>query len=65
MTFAAQQILGSFDSLSDLEKHQVAIEILRRVSGSASGDLTDEELSAAADQLFCELDAEEAKHAHP
>jgi hypothetical protein len=65
MTFAAEQILGSFDSLSDAEKHQVAVEILRRVSGSTSGDLADDELSAAADQLFCDLDAEEAKHAQP
>jgi hypothetical protein len=63
MTTAVQQLLASFDALSEVEKHQAAVEVLRRVSGSAEGDLPEAALVEAADELFRALDAEEAGHA--
>jgi hypothetical protein len=62
MTATVQQLLDSFDALSDTDKHQAAIEILRRVGG-AEGDLPETALAEAADELFRALDAEEAGHA--
>ena len=53
------------DNLSEADKHQAAIEILRRVSASAEGDLPESALVKAAEELFFALDAEEARHAQP
>jgi hypothetical protein len=58
-----QQFLDFFDSLKAEEKHQVAIEILRRWTKGEEGDLSEEALVEAADELFRNLDAEEASHA--
>jgi hypothetical protein len=58
-----RQLLDAFEALSDADKHQAAIEILRRFGGAAEGDLPDAALVAAADELFRALDAEEAGHA--
>jgi hypothetical protein len=63
MTAAVQHLLDSFDALPDADKHRVAVEILRRFAGSAEGDLPDEALVSAADELFRALDDEEAGHA--
>jgi hypothetical protein len=63
MTPAARQLLDSFDALPEADKHQVAVEILRRFSGATEGDLPDSALVEAADELFRALDAEEAGHA--
>jgi hypothetical protein len=62
MTATAQQLLHSFDALPDAEKHQVAIEILRRFPGAVEGDLPESALVEAADELFRTLDANEAGH---
>jgi hypothetical protein len=59
MTNTIQQLLDSFDALPDSDKHQVAVEILRRVAVSIDGDLPEDALVGAADELFCTLDAEE------
>ncbi len=61
MSAAAQQLLDSFDALPEADKHQVAVAILRRFAGA--GDLPEEALAGAADELFRALDAEEARHA--
>jgi hypothetical protein len=63
MTTAVQQLLNSFDALPEADKHQAAVEILRRVSASVEGDLPEAALVEAADELFRALDAEEAGHA--
>ncbi len=63
MTSTLQQLLDSFDALSDAEKRQVALEILRRFTGAADGDLPASALVGAAEELFGALDAEEANHA--
>jgi hypothetical protein len=61
MTAPVRQLLDSFDCLSDAEKHEAALEILRRTS--PPGDLPDSALVEAADELFQRLDEEEAGHA--
>jgi hypothetical protein len=65
MSTAVQQLLNTFDSLSEADKHQAAVEVLRRVSKNADGDLPESALLQAADELFQALDAEEAAHAQP
>ncbi|HTU17222.1 MAG TPA: hypothetical protein VMG10_04110 [Gemmataceae bacterium] len=63
MTTAVQEFLNAFDSLSEADKHQAAVEILRRVSPFGEGDLPESALVEVADELFRALDAEEARHA--
>lgn len=63
MTATVQQLLDTFNALPDADKHQAAVEILRRFPVTADGDLPESALVAAADELFCTLDAEEAGHA--
>lgn len=63
MSTAVQHILESFDALTDADKRQVAVEILRRWNNVGAGDLPEEALVEAADELFRALDAEEAGHA--
>ena len=63
MTATVQQLLDSFDALAEVDKHQVAVEILRRLGSTGRGDLPEEALVEAADELFRALDAEEARHA--
>ena len=62
MTTAIQALLETFDALSDAERHEAAVEILRRVTPS-DGELPETALLEAADALFCELDSEEAANA--
>jgi hypothetical protein len=59
MTALVQKLIESFDGLSIAEKHEVAVEILRRFGG----DLPESTLVGAADELFRALDAEEAADA--
>jgi hypothetical protein len=61
MTAPVRQILDSFDALPDADKHEAAVEILRRVVGQQ--DLPEDALVGLADELFCALDDEEAGHA--
>jgi len=63
MSAAVQQLLDAFDALPEADKHQVAVQILRRFAGAEAGDLSEEALTGAADELFRALDAEEARHA--
>lgn len=61
MTLSAQQIIDSFERLPESEKQEVTYEILRRSIYLEIPPLTDEELVAAAEQLFLALDAKEAE----
>ncbi len=63
MTETARQLLDSFETLPEADKHQVAVEILRRFAGAVEGDLPESALVEAADELFRALEAEEARHA--
>jgi NADH:ubiquinone oxidoreductase subunit E len=64
MTIAVQALLATFDRLSDTDRQEAAVEILRRVSPS-EGELPEDALVEAADALFCTLDLEEAANADP
>lgn len=61
MSLSAQQIIDSFECLPDSEKQKVAYEILRRSVLLEVPSLKDEELVAAAEDLFLTLDAMEAE----
>ncbi|MFO0798025.1 MAG: hypothetical protein U0804_11140 [Gemmataceae bacterium] len=56
-----RQLLDLFDALPEPDKQAAAAEILRRLPGS--DDLTPSDLDALADELFADLDAEEAASA--
>ena len=60
MSLGSQDILRSFDLLPDVEKQQVAAEIIRRSLQLTGPPLSDEQLVSAADELFLELDRNEA-----
>jgi hypothetical protein len=62
MTTATREFLESFDALSDREKHEVVVELLRR--STADGGLSDEALNLAVEEAFVNPDAKvEAKNA--
>ena len=60
MTQAVEELLRRFDALSDAEKQEATVQLLRRVVEEESGDVPGEALVAAAEELFLELDAREA-----
>jgi hypothetical protein len=60
---AVQALLESSDALSEGERHEVAVELLRRVA--IPPESHDEALVAAADEVFREFDAREAADARP
>jgi len=59
MTHPAEKIIESFDALSDAEKREVIAVLLRKTA--TLKPMTDDELLAAADQVFLDLDRHEAK----
>jgi hypothetical protein len=65
MTVAVQKLLDSFEALPNQEKHLAAVEILRRISGPAENDLSEQALVEISDELFRTLDAEEGDDAKP
>jgi hypothetical protein len=60
MSSEAKSVLRSFDLLPDADKLEVATEILRRSLRGEVPPLGDEDLVAAAEELFLELDRREA-----
>jgi hypothetical protein len=63
MTAAVRQFLETFDALPEADKHQAAIEILRRATAEARGDLPEVSLVEAADEAFRGLDEQEGNDA--
>lgn len=59
MTAAVQRLLNSFDALSEADKQEAAVQVIRRVSRATPAVLPDEALVAAAEELFLDLDARE------
>lgn len=60
MTQGARRLIAEFDALPEQERSEVLAELARRV-GSSPHDLPrDEDLLAAADHLFVELDRRES-----
>ena len=62
MALSAKQIIESFEGLPESEKQRVAYEILRRSVCLDVPPLTDEELVAAAEDIFLALDASELEN---
>jgi len=59
MTNAAKELLDTFDSLPEDERHEVVRAILRLAAGSDHQAPDDDDLVAAADEVFLALDREE------
>jgi hypothetical protein len=60
MTTAVRNLIRSFQSLSDAEKREAASFLLRQVVQDETSDLGTEPFTAIAEDLFLDLDAEEA-----
>lgn len=60
MSTAVEEMLDSFDHLSEPEKREVASEIIRRTRNLDFPPLTDAELVLNAEALFLELDQRES-----
>lgn len=61
MTKAAQQLIDSFEVLSEDEKHQVLVQLLRRLMDAPYPASSDEEMLHAADLVFQQYDQREAQ----
>ena len=61
MSAAVRDLLSTFDALPLSERHEAAVEIIRR--SSEGGELPEQALHEIADELFCELDEAEASDA--
>ena len=60
MTISVRQFLDSFDQLSEPERHEFALEILRRIYEQESSPLDNDALTEIAAMTFRELDEREA-----
>ena len=61
MTATVENLLVSFEKLSEMEKRDLAIEVVRRTDIFGVSELSDDELTLAAEDLFLALDREEAE----
>lgn len=61
MTQTVENLLISFEKLSETEKHDLAIEVIRRTDIFGAPELSDDELALAAEDLFLALDRKEAE----
>ena len=61
MTPTVEHLLESFEQLTETEKQDLAIEVVRRTGIFGSPDLSDEEQTLLAEDLFLALDREEAE----
>lgn len=62
MTAVVQELLRTFDQLTNLEQLELASEILKRVIHLDLPPLSDEDLVLNAEGLFLELDKRESAH---
>ena len=61
MSTTIERLLDSFDRLPDMEKREVAAEIMRRTVKLDLPPLTDKDLALNAEDLFLELDKRESE----
>jgi hypothetical protein len=59
MRDAARKLVASFESLPETDKHEVLAELLSRTLKSNYSSPSNDELLAAADEIFLELDRRE------
>lgn len=62
MTALVQELLNTFDRLSDSERLELLGEILKRTVDLDFAPLSDEDLVLNAEGIFLELDKQEALH---
>lgn len=62
MTAVVEELLSTFDSLTDSERREFALEILKRVMNLDFFPLSNEDLVLNAEDLFLELDKQESTH---
>ena len=60
MTALVQELLNTFDRLTDSERLVLVMEILKRTIYLDFPPLSDEDLALNAEELFLDLDAQEA-----
>ncbi|MDZ8138649.1 MAG: hypothetical protein RM049_25640 [Nostoc sp. DedQUE04] len=60
MTALVQELLDTFDRLTDAEQLDLVLEILKRTVDLDFPPLSDENLVLNAEELFLELDEQEA-----
>jgi hypothetical protein len=60
MTALVQELLNTFDRLTDSERLDLVLEILKRTIYLDFPPLSDEDLALNAEGLFLELDEQEA-----
>jgi hypothetical protein len=65
MTQAVRSWIETFETLSEAERREAVVELLRRAGGSDLAELEDETLVEAAESVFLELDAREDADAQP
>lgn len=65
MSESVQNLLDSFKELSEAEKHQLVVEILRATKDADMPPLSDDDLVRTAETLFLDLDRSEAQNEHP
>ena len=61
MTQTVENLLVYFEKLTETEKHELAIEVVRRTDIFGAPDFSNNELDLVAEDLFLELDREEAE----
>jgi hypothetical protein len=59
VTQATKRLLEEFEALPDAERSELVAELARRVALAPHDGPADEDLTAAADRLFFELDQRE------
>jgi hypothetical protein len=59
MTHAAKKLVDQFESLSEQERSEVLAELVRRVAVFPHDSPDDQDLTAAADRVFRDLDRRE------
>jgi hypothetical protein len=62
MSRGAQAIVEAIDALPAPEREEVVVELLRRVAQSDHSSPSDQELTAAADEVFQALDKHETSN---
>ncbi len=63
MTTQVHALLDSFELLPDLDKQELAAEIIKRSLMIGEPPLADEQLVGVAEGIFLELDRREGEHA--
>lgn len=62
MTAVLQELLNTFDQLTDSERMEFASEVLKRVIHLDFPPLSDKDFVLNAEELFLELDRQESAH---